>query len=260
MAGSESARGRLSGRAALVAGASGDIGGAICRRFASEGAAVGIHGFRNTAAAEELRGELVQTGARVSVVTADGRDETQVKAAVQQTADELGGLHILVHCAGITRDALLLRTSADQWADVIETNLTSAFHFARAAAGLMIGQRWGRIIGVSSVAAAVPAPGQASYAASKGGMEAFVRALAVELGPKQITVNAIAPGRVAGRMTSEVNERKGDRLLSRIPLGRYGEPADVAALAAFLASDDGRYITGQIVTVDGGLSLGAKLG
>ena len=250
---------RFEGKVALIAGGSGDIGSAVCRRFVSEGASVLLTYHDRRREAESLVGELREIHGAVHAFPVDARDHASADEGVDHTLELFGKLDTLVNCIGITRDTLLLRTRDEDWAEIAETNLTATFRFSRAAAKPMVRQRWGRIVNISSVAVLAPAPGQASYAASKSGVEGLTRALAVELGPKGVTVNAVAPGRIVSRMTQELHRKEGDRLLSRIPLRRYGEPEQVASVVAFLASEDAAYVTGQVIVTDGGLSLAAKL-
>ncbi len=250
---------RLEKRVALVTGGSGDIGAAVCRRLVGEGASLLFTYHERKTEAESLLEELREVRDGVHAVSVDARRPDSASATVNRVLEQFGKLEILVNCIGVVRDSSLLRASDDDWTDVIDSNLTATFRFCRAAGGNMLRERWGRIVNLSSVASQVPAPGQASYSASKSGVEGLTRALAVELGPRNVTVNAVAPGRIISRMTADLHRKERDRLLSRIPLRRYGSPEDVAAIVAFLASEDAAYITGQVIVADGGLSLAAKL-
>lgn len=248
----------LKGKRILVTGASGAIGGAIALACGNGGAHVALVAFERLAEAEKRAAAIWEMGAKAVVLEGDLRDGGACERVTHEVVERLGGLEGLVNCAGVTRDRLFVRLDDESWRDMVETNLTAALHMSQSAARAMMRRRTGSIVNVSSVAAQVPGPGQAGYAATKGGLEALTRALAVELGPRGVRANAIAPGRIESPMTEEVHAKEGDRLLDRIPLRRYGKPEDVAHLAVFLLSDRAAYLTGQVLTLDGGLSLAAK--
>ncbi len=221
---------------ALVTGASGAIGTAVACAFAGAGYALGLVYHRNEAGAREAA-RLAEAQGRSSgmqvapeLFPCDVRDPKQCGEVVEQTVQRFGRLDVLVNCAGITRDELFVKSRDEDWRELINVNLLGAAAFARAALRVMMRSRSGCIVNVSSIAARVPAPGQAAYAASKGALEALTRALAVETGPKGIRVNAVAPGRIVSPMTEAVHRQEQDRLLERIPLRRYGTPDEVADL------------------------------
>lgn len=246
----------LSGRVALVTGGGRGIGRAVCERLAQAGAHVVITYGTSQDAAETCKAAIEAAGGAASVAAMDVRDGDAVTACIEGVVETRGRLDVLVNNAGIVRDTLLLMMSDDQWADVINTNLSGTARCTRAVARQMMMQRKGAIINLSSVAAASPNRGQANYAASKGGVEAFTRAMACELGRKNIRVNAVAPGVILTDMSARVRDEAGSEIKKRILLRKFGTPEQVAAAVHFLASDAAAYITGQVLTVDGGLGLG----
>jgi 3-oxoacyl-[acyl-carrier protein] reductase len=242
----------LSGQTALVTGASGGIGGAIARALHHQGAAVALAGTR-AAALEALAGELGD-GARP--IVADLRDPAAADRLVREAEAALGGrLDILVNNAGITRDNLALRLKDEDWQAVIDVNLGAAFRLARAALRGMLRRRQGRIICISSVVGATGNPGQANYAAAKAGMIGLAKSLAAETASRGITVNCIAPGMIATAMTDRLNDEQKSGIATRIPMGRFGVPADVAAAAVYLASAEAAYVTGHTLHVNGGMAM-----
>ncbi len=241
----------LSGRRALVTGASGGIGGAIARALHAQGAVVALSGTRRDAL-DALAGEL---GERAHVATADLADAEALAALPAAAAAEMGGLDILVNNAGLTRDGLMVRMSDDDWQTVIDIDLTAAFRLTRAVLRGMMKQRWGRVIGVTSVVGTSGNPGQTNYAAAKAGMVGFSKALAQEVASRNITVNCIAPGLVETAMTAVLGDAARDAMLGRIPMGRAGVPQDIAGCAVFLASDEAAYVTGQTLHVNGGMLM-----
>ncbi len=247
---------RLADRVALVTGGSRGIGRAIAIAFASEGANVAFVYARNAEAAGEVVREIESRGREALAVQADVRDFSACREVVDRVVERWQRLDILVNNAGIIRDKLFLQMEEADWRDVIETNLIGAMNFSRVAAEIMLKQRFGKIINVSSVAGAYGGKGQVNYAASKGGLNAFTRALATELAARNITVNAIAPGLIETEMSEAVRNLLGGEIRKLVPLRRAGKPEDVAELAVFLASPAADYITGQVFTIDGGLSLG----
>jgi 3-oxoacyl-[acyl-carrier protein] reductase len=248
---------RLKDQTAIVTGGSRGIGRAVCQAFAAEGARVAVVYRGNREAAEQLVQEITQSGSRAIGVQCDVADRASVTACVKQVEQEFGPLRILVNNAGVIADGLFVRMTPEEWQKVIATNLGGVFNFCHEVAFGMMQRRAGRIINVSSVAAEHVNPGQTNYAASKGAINSFTRALAVELAKRGVTVNAIAPGFIETDMSAPVRNKAGDRILKFIPMRRYGTPEDVAKVALFLAGPDSAYITGQVLTVDGGLSLGA---
>jgi len=248
---------RLKDQIALVTGGSRGIGRAIVQAFAQEGAKVAVVYRGNQEAAEGLVREIIQSGGAALAVQADVADTASVKTCVARVQEELGPVDILVNNAGVIQDGLFVRMAPEEWDVVLKTNLGGTFHFCHELAFPMMQRRRGRIINVSSVAAEHVNPGQVNYAASKGGINALTRALAVELASRGVTVNAIAPGFIETDMSAAVRNKAGDLIKKYIPMRRIGTPEDVARVAVFLASADSAYITGQVLTVDGGLSLGA---
>lgn len=244
----------LAGKVALVTGASRGIGKAIALAFGGSGAAVVVNYRDNRAQAEETAGEIKAKGGKAITWRADVADGDQVQAMVEGIDSRLERLDILVNNAGIVRDLLLLQMEKQDWTTVLETNLFGVYHCSRAVLKGMVLKRWGRIINLSSIAAFQGGRGQTNYAASKGAINAFTRSLAAEVGPKGITVNAIAPGLIATDMSRGVLALSDSVVRERIALRRIGKPADVAPLALFLASDAAGYITGQVIHVDGGMS------
>jgi 3-oxoacyl-[acyl-carrier protein] reductase len=243
---------RLKDKVAVVTGGSRGIGKAIAAALAAEGAKVAVVYRGSQAAAAELAGQI-----QGKAYQCDVANLASVEACVKQVETDLGPIDILVNNAGVIHDDLFVRLEPEQWDVVISTNLGGTYHFCRAVAYPMMRKRSGRIINISSVAATHVNMGQTNYAASKGAINSFTRALAVELASRGVTVNAIAPGFIETDMSAAVRNKAGDSIKKFIPMKRIGAPEDIAKVAVFLAGDDSSYITGQVITVDGGLSLGA---
>ena len=242
----------LQGKTALVTGASGGIGGEIAKALAAQGARVALSGTR-VEALEKLRGEI---GGDHPITPCNLSDSAAVDALVGQAEQALGGrLDILVANAGVTKDGLMLRMKDDDWQTVLKINLEGYFRLSRAALRNMMKNRWGRIIGITSVVGVTGNPGQANYAASKAGMIGFTKALAAEVASRNVTANCIAPGFISSPMTDVLNETQKAALLGKIPSGRLGTGADVAAAAVFLASEEAAYMTGQTLHVNGGMAM-----
>ncbi len=246
----------LKDKAALVTGASRGIGKAIALKLASLGARVAVNYVTiepsNQADADEVVNNITSSGGEAIAVEADVRNSEAVKAMVEHITNKWGKIDILVNNAGINRDTLLLRMPDEAWDDVINTNLRGAYLCTKFALRSMMRQEWGRIINISSVAGIVGNVGQSNYAASKGGIIAFTKSVAREVGSRKITVNAVAPGFIVTGMTDKLPAERKEAILAMIPLQRFGQPNDVAELVAFLASERASYITGQIITIDGG--------
>ena len=247
----------LEGKVALVTGASRGIGKAIALKLASLDAKVAVNYVaieaNNKVDADNVVESIIQLGREAMAVEADVRDSESVRAMVEQVIDKWGKIDILVNNAGINRDTLLLRMTDDAWDDVINTNLRGAYLCTKFALRSMMRQDWGRIINISSVTGLVGNVGQSNYAASKGGLIAFTKSVAREMGSRNITVNAVAPGFIVTGMTDKLPAERKEAILAMIPLRRFGQPEDVAELVAFLASERAGYITGQVITIDGGV-------
>ena len=243
----------LDNRVAIVTGAARGIGKAIARRLAQDGAAVVICDLLEevSATAEELRSE----GAKALPIRVNVTDLEAVNSMVQTTIDELGSVDILCNNAGITRDALLVRMKESDWDAVLAVNLKGAFNCTKAVARHMMKQRWGKIVNTASVMGIMGNAGQANYSASKAGLIGLTKSSAKELGRRGINVNAVAPGYIVSKMTESLPEAEKEKMLDFIPLGTLGYPEDVANLVAFLVSDSARYITGQVIPVDGGMVM-----
>jgi 3-oxoacyl-[acyl-carrier protein] reductase len=252
---------RLQGKVALVTGGSRGIGRAIVKVFAAEGAKVAIVYRGNKEAADALAEEVRHGGGMAFAMQTDVTDPAAAQQCVEQVEKELGPVDILVNNAGVIHDDLFVRMEPEHWQSVLQTNLGGTCNFCRAVAYPMMKRRAGRIINISSIAAEHVNLGQTNYAASKGAINSFTRALAVELASRGVTVNAIAPGFIETDMSAAIRNKAGDLIEKKmIPMKRIGKPEDVAHVAVFLASNDSAYITGQVLTVDGGLSLGAVAG
>ena len=241
----------LTGLNALVTGATGGLGGAMARALHKQGASVTLSGTRREAL-EALAGEL---GARVHILPCNLADKDEVEALVPAAEAAMGQLDILVNNAGITRDGLFMRMKDDDWDQVLNVNLTSAFRLSRAALKGMMKRRFGRIIGITSVVGVTGNPGQGNYAASKAGMIGMSKSLAAEVATRNITVNCIAPGFIASPMTDVLNDKQKEAILSTIPAARLGEGEDIAAALVYLASREAGYMTGQTLHVNGGMAM-----
>ena len=241
----------LTGKTALVTGATGGIGAAIARALHAAGATVAISGTR----AAVLDGLAASLAGRVHVLPCNLSDPADAEKLVPAAEAAMRSLDILVNNAGITRDGLAMRMKDDDWAAVIDVNLTAGFRLCRAAMRGMMKRRHGRIIGITSVVGVTGNPGQANYAASKAGMIGLTKALAQELASRNITVNCIAPGFIATPMTDDLNDKQKEAIISRVPAGRLGAPDEIAAAALYLASAEAAYMTGQTLHVNGGMAM-----
>jgi 3-oxoacyl-[acyl-carrier protein] reductase len=245
----------LSGRVALVTGASQGIGRACALKLAQSGATLAV-AARSQEKLQELVGEISSAGGSAAAFVVDVSDEEQIKTTFKNTIAQFGKIDILVNNAGITRDQLLMRMKRADWDAVLSTNLTSAYLCTQQAISSMLKQRWGRIINVTSVFGQTGQAGQANYAASKAGLIGLTMAIAREVGSRNITCNAVAPGFIETAMTSGLGDEFKQNAMKMIPLGRVGTPEEVASAVAFLASDEAAYITGHVLNINGGMLMG----
>jgi 3-oxoacyl-[acyl-carrier protein] reductase len=253
MAASPEASQRLRGQVAIVTGASRGIGRSTALALAAEGANVVVNYASSSGAADAVVAEIVGMGCEAIALQADVSQADQVDALISQVMEKWGRVDVLVNNAGITRDTLLLRMKLEEWQAVINLNLTGVFLCTKAVSKIMLKQRSGRIVNITSVAGQMGNPGQANYSAAKAGVIGFTKTVAKELASRGITVNAVAPGFITTDMTHDL---KSDEILKFIPLGRYGQPDEVAGLIRFLAADPAAaYITGQVMNVDGGMVM-----
>ena len=240
-------------RTALVTGSSRGLGRAMALELAQKGHNVAVHYVRSAEPAEEVARRARDAGAKAEVFSADIKDPGACQALVKEVNETFGGLDILVNNAGITKDGLAMRMKAQDWTDVIDTDLSSAFHLTKAALRGMVRSKWGRVVNISSVVGIMGNVGQANYVTAKAGLLGLTKALAKEYGGKGITVNAVAPGFIASDMTGDLSDDLKARYLEQIPAGRFGSPEEVAKVIAFLASEDAAYVNGQTLAVDGGM-------
>ncbi|WP_284164125.1 3-oxoacyl-ACP reductase FabG [Frigidibacter sp. SD6-1] len=241
----------LTGKTALVTGASGGIGGAIARALHQAGATVALSGTRE-APLNDLAAEL---GGRVHVLTCNLAEPASVEALPKAAVEAMGGVDILVNNAGITRDNLFMRMSDEEWASVLDVNLTASFRLCRGVLRGMMKARWGRIVNISSVVGLEGNPGQANYAASKAGLEGMSKSLAKEVASRNITVNCVAPGFITTAMTEKLTDDQKNTILVQVPAGRMGEADEVAAAVLYLASNEAAYVTGAVLHVNGGMAM-----
>ncbi len=241
----------LTGKKALVTGATGGIGEAIARALHAQGADVGISG-RNGEKLAELAKAL---GSRVHVLPADLSDDEAIGDLVKRAEEAMGQIDILVNNAGLTKDGLSMRMSREDWQSVLDVNLTAPFRLAQAVQRGMMKRRWGRIINISSIVGVTGNPGQCNYVASKAGMIGWSKAMAAEIASRNITVNCVAPGFIATPMTEVLTDDQKAKINATIPMGRMGSSADIVAAAAFLASEEASYVTGQTIHVNGGMAM-----
>ncbi|MBO6604872.1 3-oxoacyl-[acyl-carrier-protein] reductase [Rhodophyticola porphyridii] len=241
----------LTGKCALVTGASGGIGADIARQLHAAGATVGLSGTR----VEPLEALAVELGERAHVLPCNLSDAEAVEALPKQAIAAMGSVDILVNNAGITRDNLFMRMSDEEWASVLEVNLTSTMRLCRGVLRGMMKARWGRIVNISSVVGATGNPGQGNYAASKAGMVGMSKSLAYEVASRGITVNAVAPGFIETAMTDKLTDDQKTKILAQIPAGRMGTPGEIAAAVVYLASPEAGYVTGTTLHVNGGMAM-----
>jgi 3-oxoacyl-[acyl-carrier protein] reductase len=247
----------LSNKVAIVTGSARGIGRAIALKLAEVGADIVVNDIPAAAEAlENTANEIRALKRKALAVTADVSSEPDVTRLIDTTVNTMGRIDILVNNAGVTRDQLLMRMTDEDWDTVLNIDLKSAFLCTRAVLRHMVKQRWGRIVSIASVVGIMGNAGQANYAAAKAGVIGLTKSIAKEVGSRGITANAIAPGFIETKMTEQLDEKQRQVLMQRIPLGSIGTPRDVAEAVAFLASDEAKYITGQVLGIDGGMGLG----
>jgi 3-oxoacyl-[acyl-carrier protein] reductase len=241
-------------KVALVTGASRGIGAAIAKSLGEKGATV-IGTATSEAGAEKISARFAEQGVKGKGMVLDVASQESIAALMEAVREEFGAPLILVNNAGITKDNILMRMKDDEWFDVIDTNLNSIYRLSKACLRGMTKARWGRIINISSVVGAMGNAGQTNYCATKAGVGGFTRSLAKELGPRNITVNAVSPGFIDTDMTKELPDANRDQILSQVPLGRLGQPEEISSVVEFLAGDSGAYITGENIHVNGGMYM-----
>lgn len=245
----------LKGKCAVITGASRGIGKCIATKFAKEGANVVINYRNNEEEALKVKQELEDLGSQVLVVKADVSELEQAEKLIKEAKKEFGKVDILVNNAGITKDNLIIRMKEEDFDSVIKTNLKGAFNCLKSVTPIMLKQKYGKIVNMSSVVGVVGNPGQVNYCASKAGLIGMTKSLAKEIGSRNITVNAIAPGFIDTDMTKILSDDQKKKILSQIPLNKFGNVEDIANVALFLASENSNYITGQVIHVDGGMAM-----
>jgi 3-oxoacyl-[acyl-carrier protein] reductase len=241
----------LSGKTALVTGASGAIGGGIARAFHAQGATVALSGTRRDQL-DALAGEL---GDRVHVLPCDLSDMAAVEKLVPDSEAAMGKLDILVANAGMNRDNLFVQLKDEDWDRVIAVNLTATFRLTRAAVTNMMRRRWGRIIGISSIVGVTGNPGQGNYTAAKAGLIGMLKSVAAEYAKRNVTANCIAPGVISSAMIDKLSDKQREGIMDKVPSRKLGQPADIAAAAVYLASEEAHYVTGQTLHVNGGMAM-----